>query len=135
MKNLCDDIHTAILSLRSKNRRGGMFIGARQTSQGTHRAYNTTDLTDLQDPALQRHDAQDGHTMSQDRQSIYSTQRCARIMRSVSEAHSLSTTQSTYFHYLASTSSLSPTLISTHPEYLRYTSSWRPNHEKCEREW
>ena len=31
--------------------------------------------------------------MSQDRQSIYSTQRCAGIMRSVSEAHSLSTTQ------------------------------------------
>lgn len=83
MKNLCDDIHTAVLSLSAKNRRGGMYVGARQTSQGTQRAYNTTNLTDLQDS-----DAYDGHTMSQDK-SIYSTSKCASIMRSVSGVHSL----------------------------------------------
>jgi len=80
MKNLCDDIHTAIISLNSTNRRGSMYIGSRQTSQGTQRGYSTCDLT-----GLQRQDAQDTHIMSQDNQSIYTPLRCADIMRSVSE--------------------------------------------------
>ena len=45
MTNLCDDIFVCIKSQSSIL--GKMFIGARQSSQGQQRAYNTTSLDDL----------------------------------------------------------------------------------------
>ena len=96
MKNICDDIYVCKKSLNS--RIGGMYLNARQISQGTQRAYNVRDISQLEKSQLSNSLSQpilysqspfvyvnDSYEMSQDITSIYSSQEEIDIMKSISE--------------------------------------------------
>ena len=81
MENLCDDIYVAIRSLTSKL--GSMYLGARVLSQGAQRAYNLTDLGQMDNdqypepPRLR-------HNMSQNPNSVYASPQTMDMMASLS---------------------------------------------------
>ena len=81
MENLCDDIYVAIRSLNSKL--GSMYLGARVLSQGAQRAYNLTNLGQMDDdqypepPRLR-------HNMSQNPNSVYASPQTMDMMASLS---------------------------------------------------
>lgn len=105
MTNLCDDIFVCIKSQSSHL--GKMFIGARQSSQGQQRAYNTTTLEDLiasASPIKSRHfcrfrrvrfdsysshddDNFDEHEVSQENTTPYAGYQQSQLMRSLSNHH------------------------------------------------
>jgi hypothetical protein len=82
MKNLCDDIYVAIRSLDSNL--GMMYLGARATSQGTQRAYNLTDISNMETNDIFPIQPTLRHSMSQDPNSIYASPQATVMMRGLS---------------------------------------------------
>jgi len=86
MGNLCDDIYVSIRSLNS--RLGAMYLGARVSYQGSQRAYNLTNLTqmDTVDDADAMYPAPPGlrHAMSQNPNSVYASPQTVDTMDALS---------------------------------------------------
>ena len=86
MGNLCDDVYIAIRSMHSKL--GAMYLGARVLSQGSQRAYNLTDLTqmDIPDNVGERYPAPPRlqHSMSQNPNSVYASPQAIDMMDALS---------------------------------------------------
>ena len=84
MENLCDDIHVATRSMSS--RLGSMYLGARVLSQGAQRAYNLTDLTqmDQSDDEVFPEPQELRHAMSQNPNSVYASPQTIDMMDALS---------------------------------------------------
>jgi hypothetical protein len=86
MGNLCDDVYVAIRSLNS--RLGAMYLGARVVSQGSQRAYNLTNLTqmDTADDGNAMYPAPPRlhHAMSQNPNSVYASPQTVDTMDALS---------------------------------------------------